>query len=349
MSSDNEWEDDEQDEGEDFVLDECNEDEDDEYDEEEDEDSEDDIPTFLQGEMSIDSSVINTSNKNVKFVGSNFCLACQTPNFAFGTPGIGKYFFEGWINDPGIIMEFAVYFSKQPLSTVDPLEMKLLEAQEKELLTPGIEENKEISSAKKTGKNTIDGRWMNDKKSPAKKAPPVYSLIKTGDVKESTECGENNTKYFVEDVVFVVSGTQIGNNEKDNKKITFRGSYRCPLENFIERLHLICSIQANDGAASGTAMTSGAAASAGAVSVSKKRNRLDDDSIEDGDAHMYQELIDLHDDTRLSTEDLRKKYYGSEERMGKDTKKHASKGTYDTSSNKKDDNDNDDEDDAYGF
>lgn len=386
MSSDNEWEDEEQDEGEDFVPDEYDEDDDDEYDEEEDEDPEDDIPTFLHGEIIIDS----TSNKNVKFVGSNFCLVCQTPTFAIGTPSIGKYLFVGWVVDPGIGLEFVVYFSKQPLSTVDPLEMKLLEAQEKEFLVAGIDENKEISSGEKIGNDSIDDKWMNDKKSSGKnlKAPPMYSLIKKGDaVKDTTECAGNNaekstfkkspamksdeaktpgdfvdagagemtpvkhpnSKVARDDSVFVVSGTQIGSNEKGNKNITFRGSYRCPSENSCERIHLICSVQAIDGAASGTAMTSGAAACGVAVSASKKRNRVDDDSVGDGDV-AYQELIDLHDDTRLSTEDLRKKYYGSEDRKGKDTKKRASKGTYGTSSNNgDDDDDNDNEDDAYGF
>ena len=231
------------------------------------------------------------------------------------------------------------------------IEMKLLEAQEKELPVAGINDNKESLFEKKSGNDTLDDKWMEGKKTPAKgnlKAPPAYSLIDNGDnVKETIVCGKTNAEKSVrDDSVFVVSGTQIDNNKKDFRKIEFRGLYR-PSSASIKRLHLICSIQANDGEASSAAMTSGAvAATSVAAAASKKRNRSDvddDDSIGATGGVAYQELFALHDDSRLSTEDLRRKYYGSGDRNEEDTntKKRASKGTCNTR--------DDDGDDAYGF
>jgi hypothetical protein len=363
----NDWQDEDDESEEDFVP-EAYDDEDDDSDDSDDNDGDgdidndndndnddDDLPTFLQGDLIMDRA------KGLCYENDgNFSLVSQNSTFSIGTPLLDSpVVFAGWIKDPGVWMEFEVYFSKQLLSTcTDPLEMKLLEAQEKKLPVASIDDNKESSFAKKSGNDTIYGKWMEGRKTPTKgnlKAPPAYSLIDKGDnAKETTGCGKSNAEKSVrDDSVFVVSGTQIDNNKKDSRKIEFRGLYR-PSSTSIKRLHLICSIQANDGAASSAAMTSGAvAATSVAAAASKKRNRSDvddDDYIGATSGVAYQELFALHDDSRLSTEDLRRKYYGSGDRKAEDTntKKHASKGTCNTSSNKKYDED-DDGDDAYGF
>ena len=82
----------------------------------------------------------------------------------------------------------------------------------------------------------------------------------------------------------------------------------------------------------------------------------DDDSVDGNAGVEYQELIDLHDDTRLSTEELRKRYYGSGDSKNEwginsaaDNKRLKGTKT-DTVFQRKDaDDDDDDDDDAYGF
>jgi len=294
-----------------------------------------------------------------------FCLVCKTSIPAgtfttFETPVIDSpLVFAGWIKDPCRWMEFEVLFSKEPGMLTDPLEMKLLEAQE---------EQQQLENG-----SSIDDNWMKEKKSPAKgnlKAPPSYALKESpGNLKDTVErkCNlkappSTSKAGDSTNTIFVVSGCQIGNDDDtpDDRKISFRGAYRCPSNTPFERLHLICSIQTHDGATSGSAASSGAAAaSAGTSSVaaagSKKRNRSsgdDDDSVEGNVGVAYQELIDLHDDTRLSTEELRNRYYGSGDKKGEDGEKRAAstkrlKGRYNKGNNKKDVED--DNDDAYGF
>jgi len=235
--------------------------------------------------------------------------------------------FAGWIKDPSCWMEFEVFFTKQPMPT-DPLEIKLLATQEKQLAEAGIEGKSVSSPPKKTDTDAIDDNWIEEKKSSAKsnlKAPPLYSSEtkgrskfkeSVGDVDKGPETSVVKTSAHTSvkakaddsiDTVFVMTGTQIDNGI-DDRKISFRGSYRCQSKASVERLNLICSIHASSPVA-----TTGASSSACAVAASaNKRNRSDDgeDSVEANSGVAYQELIDLHDDSRLTTEDLKRKYYG---------------------------------------
>jgi len=374
-----EWEDERDDDEEDFVpggydeeeVDDCVDYDDDEVDLE-------DFPSILPGEMFVDKA------KGLCYEQDGlFSLTCKTSipaeTFTFGAPVMGSpLLFTGWIKDPGSWMEFEVFFSSEPMST-DPLEMKLLEAQEEQFSIIRSE----------TAKNTGDGDDDN-KKSPAKgnlKVPPSYpfkessvSLKDTAEhcnqtpppsnfsVVNSAKANEGKMSHVKNptenhltqssarnNMIFVVSGSRIGIDDINDRNITFRGAYRCPSQNSIERIHLICSIQTLDIPATG----SGTAMSVAATSVaatSKKRNRStidDDNSVEENACVAYQELIDLHDDTRLSTEELRQKYYGGGDTKGEDDKIRAVdtkrlKGTYDRGNSKQGVEDEDD-DDAYGF
>ena len=78
------------------------------------------------------------------------------------------------------------------------------------------------------------------------------------------------------DTVFVMTGTQIDNGI-DDRKIRFRGSYRCQSKASVERLNLICSIHASSpvattGAASSACAREGAAP-AGCVRPARVRGR----------------------------------------------------------------------------
>ena len=100
-----------------------------------------------------------------------------------------------------------------------------------------------------------------------------------------------------------------------------------------------------------------AGATTAVAAASSKRDRSgggDDDSVEGNVGVAYQEVIDLHDDTRLSTEELRKRYYGSGDNNKGEYGKMDSvdnkrlKGT-DGKGYPKEDDEEDDDDDAYGF
>lgn len=358
------WEYEEDDDEEDFVPEDFDEEEgDDDVDDDDDaEDDPEDFPSVLQGEIFMDRTKGLCYEKE-----GFFCLVCKTSisakTFAFDAPVTDSpLVFAGWINDPDHWMEFEVRFSKEPVSE-DPLQIQLLEAQDQKQLCTGS------STTTKTGSHYIDGDSM-EKKSPAKgdlKAPPSYSLKERSNdcidtarrcsrndyPQNPTESQEHNTKSTVQNnMIFVVSGSQIGSGGKDGSSISFRGSYRCPSTASVDRLHLICPIQTIEGATS-TAVAGGTPAVAAA---SKKRNRSrtgDDDSVEGNTGVAYQELIDLHDDTRLSTEELRKRYCGSWGKKEEFEKKHATdnkrlKGTNAIGYQKADIEDDEDED-AYGF
>jgi len=376
------WEDEDNDEDEDeedFVPNHHDEDDgdgdgDDDVDHDEDyEDDPEDFPSVLQGEISIDRMKGLCYKKD-----GDFCLVCQNSisarAFALESPVIdGPMVFTGWINDPSRRIKFKVHFSKEPMSK-DPLQIQLLEAQEKKQLLNGS------STTTKTDNYCVDDNWM-EKKSPAKgdlKAPPSYSLKEnSGDLKDTvkntietnegkirhvvssnrktltSEVKENDKKSTTQNnSIVVVSGSQIGNNVIDSFNISFRGAYRCPSKASVERLYLICPIQSLN--VSTSSSVAGGTTAVAAASKKRNRSRSDDDgSTERKSGVAYQELIDLHEDTRLSTEELRKRYFGSGDKKGECGIEHAAdikrlKGTNNVENQKKDVEDEDD-DDAYGF
>lgn len=355
------WEDevDDDDDEEDFVPGAYDEEEDDSDAHYDDEVDPEDFPLLLEGEMFIDKV------KGLCYEQDGlFFLLCKTTfpdgSFSFGAPIVGSpLLFAGWIKEPGNWMEFEVRISKEPMS-MDPLETELLKAQEER------QSNSRPKTATKTGVGMIDQKESTTKRD--LKAPPSYSLKKSsGNTKDPDQVYKRNSGVLsskaavtksddtADNAIFVVSGTQIRNEGHENRNFTFRGSYRCQPQSPIERLHLICSIQAVEKGAAGSGKAVSAKTSSEAA-TSKKRSRSignDDDSVEENAFVAYQELIDLHDDTRLSTKELRRKYYGNGETTGEngkmqsvDTKRF--KGTNDGGTTKEKVDDEDD-DDAYGF
>lgn len=359
------WDEDEDGEDFDFVP-EDNDDEGDDYvdDEDDEDDDPEDFPSVLQGEMFVDRSKGLCYEKD-----GSFCLVCITPisslNFPLEAPvKESPLVFAGWVNKPNNWMEFEVRFSEEPISN-DPLQIQLLESQEQKqscIAQP---------VATKTDNAKASDDWM-EKKSPANgnlKAPPTYSLKQTADTDGVGKCSaidssskpaarvpvetkkgkvpsdakEDGAKLTKQkNTVFVVSASEIGNDDTGGNKISFQGAYRCPSKASIERIHLICPIQILDKTSSSVA---GGTAAVAAASTSKNLSKTGDDDSVDGHIGVeYQELIDLHDDTRLSTEELRKRYYGS----GEMTDNKRLKGATDRIYQRKD-FDDDDDDDAYGF
>lgn len=340
------------------------------------EDDPENFPSILQGQLFFDE------RKRICYEqDGTFCLVCNNSfpqSFTFEAPLIDiPMVFVGWIHDPSRKMEFEVVFSKESMSE-DPLQIQLLEAQENIPLCQGS------STRTKTDNKYIDDACAK-KKSGSLKAPPLHSLktnqdatgtansevsssnMKAGNIREidegemshrksisitpSSEIAKIGTKSAHQDMLFIVSGSQIGNNPTDGSSISFRGAYRCPSKALVKRIHLICPIQMLD--ASKLSAFPGGEATVAAASKKRIRPGSDDDEFVEGNAGVaYQELIDLHDDTRLSTEELRNRYYGSGEKNGKYQNNVADikrlKGISNGGCHKKDVED-DDDDDAYGF
>eukprot|EP00531_Pseudo-nitzschia_arenysensis_P015843 CAMPEP_0116126774 /NCGR_PEP_ID=MMETSP0329-20121206/6503_1 /TAXON_ID=697910 /ORGANISM="Pseudo-nitzschia arenysensis, Strain B593" /LENGTH=369 /DNA_ID=CAMNT_0003620863 /DNA_START=102 /DNA_END=1211 /DNA_ORIENTATION=+ len=369
MSSKNldDWDDD--DEEEDFVPDDYD-DEGDDYDDDEEEEHESGgIPSVLEGKLFMDRS------KGLCYEQDGvFCLVCKSAVSALNFPAEAPIkdsplIFAGWINSPTNWLEFEVSFSEEPASD-DPLQVQLLESQEQK------QSQSRLPTASKTVYKIAEHDGM-QKKSPAKgnlKDPPSYSLEgksefndaqksspkdpTAGEGKASHKGFSKGTPAVRGDMVFVISGTQIETSGVDKTKINFRGAYRCPSKASVERLHLICPVEVLDGTQV-TAVAAGGTAAVAAASAKRNTSKGDgdDDSVEGNVGVAYQELIDLHDDTRLSTEELRKRYYGSGDN------KKGEYGKMDTVDNKRlkgsngkgypkqdvEEDDDDDDDDAYGF
>jgi len=344
-----------------------------------DEDDPEGFPSILQGQIYMDE------RKRICYEQDEaFYLVCKnsfpTKAFTLEAPVIDSpLIFVGWIQDPSRSMEFEVVFSKELMSK-DPLQIQFLEAQDAILLCKGS------SKRMKTDTKYVDDTLMKKKSGNLRKTSLSYSLkkssanikdptrksksevlsstMKTGNEMEiderklshlkssslarASDVAEIDTKCAHQDLIFVVSGSQIGNSPTDCPRISFRGAYRCPSKPFVGRLHLICPIQILDSSTS----PSFAGATGTVASARKKRTRStidDDEHVEGSEGVGYQELIDLHDDSRLSTEELRNRYYGSGEKYGNypvDSKRPKAINNEDC---KKKDIEDEDDDDAYGF
>lgn len=307
--------DDESDSDEEFI---CEEDDDEESDDDDNPSEEEFVPNFLQGEL-----IMDDTTSSISYRSNRFCLICDQPSkFEIDRPILNcPITFQGWIQNPNISMKFNIVFSKKPIRSLDPLELNLLLEQEKESSETNTENRKCCYDDNDVGKS--------DSKLSSAKEP--------------------SSKLQMMQEVFVVNGTQIGENsigENNERKITFQGAYRCP-QICVQKLRLICSVQTNYGGAVAQAMASGAPAAINTASASRKRDRshLDNYESNGGNGVAYQELINLYDDSRLSTEALKRKYLENYDMEGDDITSN-SKTNYKNISN---DDEESDEGDTYGF
>ena len=338
----------------------------DEYvdDDDDDDDDEEEFPSMLEGKLFRDPS----KGMNLCFEqGGVFCLVCQDTvpeSFQVSSPAVNVPFkFAGWIKSPSTWYEFNVIFSERP-ETDDPMTLQFLEAQD-QLQHGGDEEaGKNNSGGKSTGleeEEDDDGDF--DQKAPAKpspslKEPPSYA----DDGKKAASTAEATDTDEKTGFIFCLSATQVGGDkplDDDSKNVTFHGSFRRPRVS-AEKIFIICPVilsttttgaaaPAGAAAASASAAPAAAAAasaSAGATSRKRSRTALDDEDdvscVEEDKGNVLNELIGLHDDAHLTTEQLRAKYYG---RDVSDQKKPPPA----PMSKKSTDDDDDDDDDDIGF
>jgi hypothetical protein len=345
---DDDDDDDDDEEGDDFIPgadDEDEDDDDDDYDAEEDGNQA--LPPFLEGELFLDPS------KGLCYEQPGiFCLASsQTTSFDLASPMPldTPLPFAGWMQDPTEWLEFLITFSQQAATSGDPLEERLLKAQDEK----NQKSNGSGSSNAPLKGSSDEGDVSQKQRATNLKAPPSHAEEDSkSPATASATAGKAPLSSNDDNITLVVmTGTQLVDGGKS--KITFRGAYRPPIAAMAERLWVISSVQVEEpttGAVAAGAVTASAAAPA-AAAAARKRGRNDDDedddSVDGNKGVEYQELIDLHDDAGLSTEELRRRYYGAAAAAAtangdEDAKQPAKKG-------RQDKDDDDDDDDDYGF
>ena len=147
------------------------------------------FPPFLEGNLFMDparSGALCYEQEGV------FCLVCQSSlpskKFDFQSPPTDTpLMFAGWVQTPANFMEFFVEFSRQAPSD-DPLEEKLLKAQDEKNAIAGQEKQ---SVTKSPGDD--DEETKKASASGSLKAPPSYSL-KEDDSELKKSAPESNLK-----------------------------------------------------------------------------------------------------------------------------------------------------------
>jgi hypothetical protein len=282
-----------------------------------DEDSPGFIPPFVQGHFTF-----NDANPGTIFYKQNgfFCLKSQEklPSiWSLHSPSLQEPIkFGGWIGNPAEWLDFNVRISEQDGAT-DPLDEKILKAQQEGLpmsenssptksnANMKSDDSEECSKMPPPPSNTTPSKAnMKAPPSYSLKAPPSYSLKQSpdADIKKGAS-SSNSTK--AGKVAYTFSGSQIVSSGQQCIKL--RGLFYPPDES-LDNFFLICSLVLDE---EGTQDTPGAStAVSAAAATSRKCDQSDDDHSSAGnDGVDYQELIDLHEDAGMTTEELRKRYY----------------------------------------
>lgn len=251
------------------------------------------FPQFLEGDFKLD----DTRTIRYKKDGS-FCLVSQNDlpsSWSLHSPVLQSLKFGGWIQNPMQWLDFDVQISEQ--ETVDPMDEKIIKAQQQQ-----ESETQHLDIRSKASMKDDD----EDEKSTAVslKAPPTYSLKAPPSYSLKQPMADDSKKQAsiststTSKVAYTMVGRQLDSGT--DQTIKFRGIFYPP-DQKAEKLFLISSITIDEG--DSQTMASQAAASA------KKRNREGDDDSVDSNNEVVQELIDLHHEAGLSTDELMRRYY----------------------------------------
>jgi hypothetical protein len=281
-------------------------DDDDDFDDDEldDENSSDDdaIPPFLQGDLIVDP----TDNETIIYKqNGSFYLKSQEKipsTWSLRNPLLPKPIkFGGWIQNPTGWIDFQVQISKQ--YSIDPLDEKLLKAQQESLpiSNKNDDDSKFPAKAKSDDPDEIICKPAPSPTTPFKpglKAPPSYSLKEPPSYAQqklpATELEKKRAQ-----IACNITASQVGTGER----INFRGVFY-PAYDGQQNIPLFCYVRVDEQGGETTTSTAPAAAAS-----SRKRDRFDDDDDHAGSNGVaYQELIDLHDEAGLSTDELKNRY-----------------------------------------
>jgi hypothetical protein len=251
--------------------------------------------------------------------------------------------FGGWIQHPGKWYNFHLNITKTNSQSVlleDPLSKKLLDAQEKnqpingELLLDGKMPAKDGKMPAAGLKSPLKEDLSSS--SPSLKKPPPYSLkeplsAESAQLKKAPPSSSSSDN----DLVYSITGKQV--EAEGDSIMEFHGFFRPPAPEKTN-LFLIGSVKVTHAAAAAASAQAPPAAAAKAA-AKRSRDDEDDDSVTNDGGVEYNELIALHDDARLSTEELRLKYYGGAPAGAKPAPRKRAKST----------EADDDDDDDIGF
>jgi hypothetical protein len=315
---DDDDDDDDDDEG-DFVPGADDEDEDDLGDEDDDDLDNLEPPPYLQGQLANDERLAGCftfqSEPEGKFRLSSTGSIPEA--WSLQNPVTTKPVeFGGWIQHPGKWYNFHLNITKIDSQSVlnDPLSKTLLDAQEKnqpingELQLDGKIPAEDVKMPA-AGLKSPPKEGLSSS-SPSLKKPPPYSLkeppsAESAQLKKAPPSSSSSE----DDLVYRIIGKQV--EAEGDSSMEFHGFFRPPTADKT-RLFLICSVQVTHAGAAAASAKAPPAAAAKATSKRSSRDNDDDDddSVTNDGGVEYKELIALHDDARLSTEELRLKYYG---------------------------------------
>eukprot|EP00980_Cylindrotheca_fusiformis_P026164 scaffold15472_cov117-Cylindrotheca_fusiformis.AAC.28 len=262
------------------------------------------IPTFLQGDFSLDP----TDNETIIYKqNGSFCLKSQEkvpPRWSLQNPLLQEPIrFGGWIGDPTEWIDFHLQISK--LHNIDSMDEKTLKAQHERLLTTQTQDDSKFAQ-ETNGNDHGEKICKPPPSSTAKvkaemKSPPPYSLSKAPpSVPHHGIIQPPQSEKSRAQNAYSISGLQVEQNERC---IKFRGVFYAA-DSGQNELFLICSVRVDDGGDGTTNASS--TASAAAQGSNRKRDRVDD--IAGSNGVDYQELIDLHNEANISTEELKTRY-----------------------------------------
>eukprot|EP00934_Nitzschia_sp_Nitz4_P001825 Nitzschia sp. Nitz4//scaffold23_size168460//125545//126270//NITZ4_002240-RA/size168460-processed-gene-0.234-mRNA-1//1//CDS//3329543698//1825//frame0 len=236
--------------------------------------------------------------------------------------------FVGWMKEPFNKVQFKLSISKtDPSVAIDSMEQVFLDAQADKMAAAAASQESEVAEGKMPAKPKATGDDdENDGEENAKMPAGKMPAMKKAPPSEKPTAAT---------VVYALDGVEV--KEGGGYSRTLHGLFRVPASAPENSIFVMTTLQEPS-----------SAAAAGAAMPARKRTRAtrsldDDEEDDDGDEGVgYNELIDLHDDAGLSTEELRLKYYGGGDGGGGSTEPAAKKP-------KAGQDEEDDDDDAYGF
>ena len=304
--------DDEEDEG-DFVPGADDDDDDDFVQDDDDEEEHGSVPPVLQGEFFQDSG--NRGAVTFKSRGTDkpaFCIVSTGPvpdSWSLQSPKTPSSIeCGGWIGNPGNWESYSLSITKECGGVLqkDPMTQKMLKAQREGLSTSSPVGKSDPNEDDKPSPGSDSKKPPPAISSGSLKAPPPYSLKDpptssdtkkaSPEVKNSPADDSNGS-----DCLYSLTLQQTGTS---GPVLTCEGVFE-PQVASANKICLICTTKM------GTASPSKSPPAAAAAAPAKRSRANDDDEASDNDEGVeYNELIALHDDARLSTEELRLKYYG---------------------------------------
>ena len=278
-------------------------------------DDQDDDP-YLQGHIFLND------DRKIVLHGDDVHLVSEEsapPSFSLSKPALENHIIvSGTLKNATLKMEVKIS-KNDPTATIDPLEQHFLDQQAvKQEKLETVPSNSKLPAGVKQGDDE------EDQDENMKQAPKM-------------SMGGGKKAAAVEDV-YVFQATQIATDPSGSAQKIRAVFHPLPASSSATSLYIMAVVRTSQADAP-SSVAAAASPAKPAAAVSRKRGRHDEEDEDDGDDGVgYQELIDLHDDAGLSTEELRRRYYSGSKSEPKTKMPKAPPAAEES-----------DDDDAYGF